>query len=364
MTESDFEFQPASRHSEDTTNTRQRQQPMSGDDDDDHHHHHHMERQNISRPRIGGKLCNLAISFAVFLVLFLGACGIIIAAHNSMTQELENEALEMAKETGMFFSKQLDQAILPLFSMAQFVSELDIFSSLTDRVGQVGDPWALPLLPPKEPGQVPTHRNVTGVCDEEGLVNRFNEIAATIKRNSGMEGVLVNLQLAPDAVVCLAYPLINTEDFEDGVAMDNRWAIGHDLQNDPGRKFIAEATIPSDNIVIQGPLTLKQCQDCDPTVERSFIVRLPIAMPDQIFRLDGKIYNKWGFAVAIINWKALIKRCGVFEAFEERGWEFQLTRTDRNYDSDLDEFFENVSTQSRSIEGPTNPCTQSFFLSA
>jgi hypothetical protein len=357
MTESDFELQPAREQSGAWTKAKQQRQQRqqlqqtANDEiyDDD------IERQNMlssSGLRFGGKLCNLTTSFAVFLILFFGACGIIIAAHNAMMKELENEALEMAKETGNFFSQQLDQAILPLFSMAQFVSELDLFCSLTDQVGQVGDPWALPLLPPKEPGQPPTHRNVTGVCDEEGLVNRFNEIAATIKRNSGMEGVLVNLQLAPDAVVCLTYPLINTEDFEDGVVMDNRGVIGHDLQNDPARKFIVEATIPSDDIVIAGPLTLKQCQDCDPTVERGFIARLPIAMPDQTFLLDGKVYNKWGFAVAIINWNALIERSGFFEAFEERGWEFQLTRTDQNYNSDLDAFVENVSTLYTSFHAP------------
>eukprot|EP00339_Tiarina_fusa_P009229 CAMPEP_0117013890 /NCGR_PEP_ID=MMETSP0472-20121206/11378_1 /TAXON_ID=693140 ORGANISM="Tiarina fusus, Strain LIS" /NCGR_SAMPLE_ID=MMETSP0472 /ASSEMBLY_ACC=CAM_ASM_000603 /LENGTH=840 /DNA_ID=CAMNT_0004717327 /DNA_START=144 /DNA_END=2667 /DNA_ORIENTATION=- len=344
MTESDFEFQPTREQSENWTAMKQQRQAIrqqaAGDGTQQDDRGGNMERQsmllsNHSGVRLGGKLYNLAISFAVFLILFCGACGIIVAAHNAMTKELENEAMELAKETGNFFSHQLDQAILPLFSMAQFVSELDLFSSLTDKVGQVGDPGALPLLPPKEPGLVPTHRNVTGVCDEEGLVNRFNEIAATIKRNSGMEGVLVNLQLAPDAVVCLAYPLINSEDFEDGVVMDNRGAIGHDLQNDPARKFIAEAYCDC------GAADSEAVSRLRPNGGEGIHCSAADAMEDQTFLLNGEVYHKWGFAVAIINWNALIERGGSFEAFEERGWEFQLTRTDRNYDADRDEFIEN-----------------------
>ena len=39
------------------------------------------------------------------------------------------------------------------------------------------------------------------------LVDRFNRIAANVKRNANMNGVLVNLQLAPQAVVCLMHPM-------------------------------------------------------------------------------------------------------------------------------------------------------------
>eukprot|EP00339_Tiarina_fusa_P029327 CAMPEP_0117084860 /NCGR_PEP_ID=MMETSP0472-20121206/59712_1 /TAXON_ID=693140 ORGANISM="Tiarina fusus, Strain LIS" /NCGR_SAMPLE_ID=MMETSP0472 /ASSEMBLY_ACC=CAM_ASM_000603 /LENGTH=136 /DNA_ID=CAMNT_0004813995 /DNA_START=66 /DNA_END=472 /DNA_ORIENTATION=+ len=136
MTESDFEFQPTREQSENWTAMKQQRQAIrqqaAGDGTQQDDRGGNMERQsmllsNHSGVRLGGKLYNLAISFAVFLILFCGACGIIVAA-----------------ETGNFFSHQLDQAILPLFSMAQFVSELDLFSSLTDKVGQVGDPGALP----------------------------------------------------------------------------------------------------------------------------------------------------------------------------------------------------------------------------
>ena len=265
-------------------------------------------------------------------------------AKSAEDEKLRDEAIALAEESGRFFSDQLDQAILPLFSMAQFVNELAIFKNLSSEIGQAHAPGSLPFID-KNNGGALTHRNITGVCDEPDLVQRFEEIAATVKRNAGMEGVLVNIQLAPGAVVCLAYPLNNTEDFTDGVFMDNTGAIGHDLLTDPSRSFIAEATIPSDGVVIAGPLTLTQCHDCDPTVERAFIARFPIEMPGTKIVVQGVSYSKWGFAVAIINWNALVERSEVFELFAEQGLEFQLTRTDKKSDPETNEIIETVRQQ-------------------
>ena len=307
---------------------------------------------------------NLLISGSILLVLLGIAIAMIITFQRSREDELEQEAVLLAQETGAFFSNELDRAILPLFSLAQFVAELSLFRELPNRIGQIGiDEDALPMLEGRY------HRNVTNVCDDPTLLERFNQIASTIKSQSNMDGILVNLQLAPDAVVCLVHPLNNTEDFDDGVYMDNSGAVGHDLLEDPDRNFIAKATIPSDRVVVAGPLRMEQCRDgCHPIVEEAFIARLPIALPDHNVTMDGKVYQRWGFAVAILNWKALIVRSGIYEMFEGTqskkqkhhfengttrhdtsspsvsysGWEFQLTRTDRIVNADEGTWIENV----------------------
>ena len=51
--------------------------------------------------------------------------------------------------------------------------------------------------------------------------------------------------------------------------------------------------------------------------------------------VDGKVYKKWGFAVVILNWKALVDRSGLYETFEREGMQFQLTRTDTVVDSEM-----------------------------
>jgi hypothetical protein len=289
---------------------------------------------------------NLLLSILIFVVLCSAGIAALMFAKSAGDEKLEDDAIALAEETGKFFSDQLDHAILPLFSLAQFVNEIPSFKNLFDDIGQAHAPGSLPFLDNGDT-KAPTHRNITGVCDEPYLVKRFNKIAAMVKHNAGMDEVLVNLQLAPNAVVCLSYPLNNTEDFPEGIYMDNTGAIGHDLLTDPSRSFIAEATIPSKGVVIAGPLTLTQCQDCDPTVEKAFIARFPIEMPDTEIVVNGISYPKWGFAVAIINWNALVKQSGVFELFEEEGLEFQLTRTDKKSDPETKEITETVRNQSR-----------------
>jgi signal transduction histidine kinase len=267
----------------------------------------------------------LVVPTIVFLSLC--ACGFALTfmLARSEEEDIPSEVLRAAAEKGQWFSDQLHQAILPLFSMAQFVNQLEIFQSLPEEIGPAFENNSLPFVDSSF-----THRNVTGVCDRPDLVQRFSEIAATIKRNSKMEGVLVNIQLAPEAVVCLLHPLNNTEDFPDGVFMDNTGALGHDLLADPERRVIAQETLLADKVTIAGPLSLKQCRDCDPTVEKAFIARLPI---DHAMDFDGKARTRWGFAVALINWEELIGRSNIYETFSERDLEFQLTRTDRILDA-------------------------------
>jgi signal transduction histidine kinase/CheY-like chemotaxis protein len=283
-------------------------------------------------------------TLALFLFVVLCASGVsltVVFGSARLDQERQ-EALMIAAETGDFFSSNLDDAILPLFSLAQFANELDIFKSLPAKVGMANQEGALPFMPSKLDQGVPTHRNITGVCDDPALVRKFDQIAGDIKKNARMDGILVNLQLVPDAVVCLAHPLNNTEDFPPGIYMDNSGAIGHDLLNDPARSFIARATVPAEEVVVAGPLTLRQCKDCDPVVEKGFIVRLPIASETNVITVDDVDYKRWGFAVAIINWNELVYRSDVFAMFEREDLEFQLTRTDRNFNPETGEFTEKV----------------------
>lgn len=287
----------------------------------------------------------ISCSVLIFCVLCGAGIAITFVFSNANEETQRNEALGLAEETGAWFSDQLDQAILPLFSMAQFASELEIFRNLPTKIGPAFDQNSLPFVEPQNPGDAYSHRNVTGVCDDPAVVSRFTEIASTIKKLAKMQGVLVNLQLAPQAVVCLLHPINNTEDFDNGVFMDNSGALGLDLLTDPKNKFIAEQTIRQDDIIIAGPLTLRQCRDatkCDATVNKAFIARLPISVPDYQITVNGVAYNKWGFATALINWEALVTRSKVYENFAQRGLEFQLTRTDRNFNATSQQYDEHI----------------------
>ncbi len=272
-------------------------------------------------------------------LLALGLYGVVKLAHE---QEMANidVAYDLAVETGAWFSSALDRALLPLFTLSQFVQQLDMFATLPEQIGAAFQPGSIPFLPPNEDGFY-THRNVTGtVCGDPAMVAKFAELASTIKKDAKMEGILVNLQVAPLATVCYLHPVNNTEDFEPPIFMDNTGAIGHDLLTDPLRKFIARATVPRDDVVIAGPLILRQCPDCDPTVQTAFVARMAIdALSDkQVIHIDGIDYKKWGFAVALINFAELVKRSNIDELFARRGLRYQLTRTDKDYNAETKEF--------------------------
>ena len=226
-------------------------------------------------------------------------------------------------------ASQLDRALLPLFSISQFVAELQIFDDLPTKIGPGGQPGSAPFLPPYTPGGPVNKRNVTGICDDPATIARFNEIAATIKANANMEGILVNIQIDPYGVVCMPYPLNNTEDFPKGVYLDSTGVIGFDTLADPIDRPVAEATLRTDQVVVEGPISLVQCPTCDPVVRQAFIARLNIKSEKHSMEVNGKTYNSWGFAAVVINWQALVDRGGIYKSFSDEGFGFLLTRTDR-----------------------------------
>ena len=119
-------------------------------------------------------------------------------------------------------------------------------------------------------------------------------------------------------------------------------AWGVDLLADPLSKYIAEQTVKQDKVIVAGPRTLRQCEDCHPAVEQAFIARLPIVSPDHEITIDGEVYDRWGFATALINWKQLVDRSGIYESFNDNKMGFILTRTDQNFDDVTNAYIEEV----------------------
>ena len=201
---------------------------------------------------------------------------------------------------------------------------MELFAELPDQIKSAGEPGALPLLEGK-----PTRRNVTGVCDEPQLVDRFTKIASAVKANAKMDGVLHNIQLAPQGmlnmyiatqkryksrsvlflvtpsttltmskptfhtqpgVICLLHPMNNTEDFADGKTyLDNTGAWGIDLLNDSFHRYIARESLKGDEVGIVGPRTLTQCSTCG----LYFIIRLPVVSRTHFIEVDGEIVPRY-----------------------------------------------------------------------
>lgn len=291
-------------------------------------------RTAVTTPSIG-------LPCLVFLVISISA-GLLIVNEfvNSETESRKSKAVKIAEQTDLFFVRVLENAFVPLFTMAQFVQELPEFRELDVRIGSRCDPAtdaanctnseSVPVMS----GKSVTHRDLSGLFATpygKALDARFNTIAAGIKSNSGLGRALVNIQLAPKGVVSMLYPMVNCEDFDGGYCMNNTGAWGHDLLNDPNRVAIARATVPADGVVTAGPLKLIQGED-------TFIARLAINMEDETLPdgtvlkhrmvVDGVEYPCWGFAVVLLNWALLKEESKIYDEFEAEKMQFRLTRTD------------------------------------
>ena len=272
-------------------------------------------------------------SLVATLLVFAALCaaGLVVTLRwaDSIELQAREDATIVAKEIGSWFSDQLDAALMPLFTLSQFVQQIDTFKDLPNKIGAYCNPGTGSICPaeyaPPLKGKESSHRNLTGILDD-AVIERFNKIAANIKKDANLEKVLVGVQLAPKAVVSLLYPLINTEDFDEGTVLDNTGAVGHDLLTDPNRVKIARATVPAKGVVMAGPLTLVQGNK--PKVKEAIIARLPINMPGYSIVVDGTDYQCWGFAIVIFNWAELKTRSGLYDRFKEHRLHFNLTRTD------------------------------------
>ena len=170
-----------------------------------------------------------------------------------------------------------------------------------------------------------------------------------MSEDANMQGILVNIQLAPHAVVCLLNPVVNTEDFPPGTVLNNTAAIGHDLLNDPKRTFIARATIPAyPNVVTAGPLKL--IQGDKPIVKEALIARRAIYMDGYDITVDGVSYPCWGFAVIILNWAEVKKSSGIDKLLKDGNFEWNLTRTDTKVNSTTNEKYDQVVSIGSSSE--------------
>jgi len=271
----------------------------------------------------------ILVSLLVFAILCGAGVSLAVAFRETAELQLSEAALDLALDTGRYFRDELNKATLPLFSLATVAVELQEFHDI----------HSVDALPMKSP----SHRNLTNsICEDPNITARFSEVAGTIKRNARMPGVLVLLELVPQAVVCLVHPKNNTEDFEPPVYFDPQGSLGLDLLSEPFR-WHGETTLKNGDskVTIAGPMKLRSCKGCHPAVEQAFMARLPIRIPGYHMDVPSAVpgeeptrYPYWGFAVTKLNWKALVEKSGMYENFERKDRHaFQLTRTDSKFNA-------------------------------
>mmetsp|Transcript_21592 Transcript_21592/g.63360 ORF Transcript_21592/g.63360 Transcript_21592/m.63360 type:complete len:1047 (-) Transcript_21592:2344-5484(-) len=257
------------------------------------------------------------ITVLTFSIICAVGLTIVFVFASNYEKSLRIDAIKTTKVMEQRIPAELNKALLPLFTMEEIVRQVDTFSDLSFKTKKA------PLY---TTGTGRVFRNVTGICDDTSYTLPYDEIASSVKASAEMPRVLVNVQLAPFGVVCLLHPLINSEDFEDGIVMNNTGARGLELLNDPVNGYYARESIKNDRVTIQGPIRLVQGNV--PVVKEALIARTPVYLDGHNLKIDGKNYSFWGFTTVLLNWAQLKSQVGLDEYFQSRGFEYRMTRTD------------------------------------
>ncbi len=193
----------------------------------------------------------------IFVVVFLGVffcCRLF--QHNRVTDQ-RKQATDIGASEAYAISRQLDRSLSAAYALASIL-----------RAGGKMD-------------------------DFEGLAGEM------ISRYGGIS----SLQLAPDGVVSMVYPL-----------RGNEAAIGHDLLNDPRRRAGAIAAIASRNLTLVGPFSLIQGGV-------AVIGRYPVFLNDTGHTSD----TFWGFTIVMIRMGQLLEDCN-FGRLMAAGYDYRLCR--------------------------------------
>jgi signal transduction histidine kinase/ActR/RegA family two-component response regulator len=208
----------------------------------------------VKKINIGNKMIlNGLIVLAVLVICVLAAYRI-VADNNKKTNKLEAEI--KAKE----ISQLIDSC----------VDDLNIWGTLLDEFG------------------------------EDVVIENFESLAKGIY-NESIENIR-SVQLAPNGVVTYMYPYEGNEE-----------AMGHDLFADPER--VVEATLAREtgDIILSGPLTLKQGGN-------AVISRKPIYST-----VSDEDDNFWGFVIIVMDLDKLGTQFGL-ETYEYEGYDYYLYR--------------------------------------
>mmetsp|Transcript_3823 Transcript_3823/g.8537 ORF Transcript_3823/g.8537 Transcript_3823/m.8537 type:complete len:1220 (+) Transcript_3823:92-3751(+) len=257
------------------------------------------------------------ISLATFGIL----CGTMIAAvngeKNTHVQKQKMTAEFIARETGTWFANEFRKAMLPLYSVQQSVIHSGYFNDAAEQIGpyQIGSSIN-PNVIPETMNQTNIMRDVTGICDDGALQEKWRDIVKPINDDNDLEGVVFGYRLAPKNVFCL---------FERPPPMgDKNFGLDAGSSSQNGFwKSITEGIFIEREYAIFGPF-----EPMPDSGKEWFCGHLPIwTKSKEILNVQGvQVEGAWGFVMNYLDWAMLKDRSNIYERFAECNLDFELTR--------------------------------------
>ena len=288
----------------------------------------HWLRTLYSHPRIP------IYSLLVFALLTCGALVIIDVICQNMQQKIEFDASLQALQTASWFADMFAKTLIPLRSLQQAIVHSNTFKDLPHKIGNRGEEGSAPSIFGPKSTSLKDYRNITGICDDQELIQEFQSIVKNINRNFGFEDIIITYRLAPYGVYCLADPM--TVEFAADVSLNSAVDMGWDPIHSLDTKMsnlLRSIYHEENSIVLFGP---------DPSflgIPGINIVcdHLAVEMPGYNYTLDGEERSIWGFVMSFIDWSKLKARSGIDEYYREMEYSYQLTRTDQVTDKETGE---------------------------
>jgi len=275
------------------------------------------------------------LSLLVFGVL----CGVGIVAINSQRDQYidkqKGTAEFVAAETAEWFSQQFRRAMLPLYSIQQGVVHSGYFDDLPNKIG----PYPNRVIPETE--ETPfTKRDVSGICDNPDVVQKWKDIVQPINADNDLDGIVQGYRLFPGNVACLTEP-------------HEQVNVPSDTPDKFDGMFEGEALLASDNVMGldtgHTAFPLWKMITTDLFVERNFNIFGPFPMPPMTELICGhiaiwnkpdpndptknvldvhgtEVENAWGFVVNFLDWKKLKDKSNIYQRFAGCNLEFRLSR--------------------------------------
>jgi hypothetical protein len=240
------------------------------------------------------------------------------------------------------FDILLRQTFIPLFSVQQAVLYSDAFKALPYQIGNYGEKGSAPVISGPVDKNTYDFRNVTGICDDAFLIETFSEIVETANKNAQLDGIIVNYRLVPNNVFCLAEPLINDKDFDEGV-FDSTNVIGRDVMHTPGNFWYntIRNVYNEDLVDIMGPFNYTDIGFDLPY--EGYCEHVAVNLPGYNITIDGVVHNSWGFVQSFVNWSKMKELSGINERLGLAGLEFHVTKNETTYDTISGTYQEEVS---------------------
>lgn len=303
------------------------------------------------------------------LLAFGIVCGVGITAvkseRDASIQKQKMTAEFVARETAQWFSNEFRRAMIPLYSVQQGVIHSGYFDSLADQIG----PYPNLLIPESE--QTPfTKRNVTGICDQPEIIQKWRDIVQPVNEENDLDGVVVGYRLFPNNVACLTEPHeqestkhFDANDFPQGEALlasDNVFGLDTGHSGFPLWKMITTDLFVNKQFNIFGPFAMPPMAELicghiavwrkpdDTFDEDSLYQRRGQQLSGSAFDIEGalaaangnldrvvqpsldvhgtEVEGAWGFVVNFLDWTKLKDKSNIYKRFSDCNFEFRLTR--------------------------------------